>query len=693
MPGRKIFAPTTRQQDERLIYRKQENFYDGVYNDIPASTLSDRALFFLKNFVNFGKFLIGRAGSKRVSNTRFPAIENRGPYSATKSGSIVTLSTGDITSDDIGLFVWWSDTKTYERINSVTSTKIFTVQTSTAHSAVTDMTLAGAYNQGYYHKGKDKVIHHIDEKLYSSDVDVSSYTKCVRSGNYTPDIYKTVMGELNNFVFLWSNRAIFKIDLEYSTPTYFPINRGLPEVAITDSGSDTSSTPYMYRYNYTLLRLSGDGPRDRNTEEVHIEVESGSVKFDKINKDYGETWLADELSSSYNNTIGTMAIPKDPITDKYQAHFTHYAIYRTLNLGVNGKNPVTGYGNNSELYVWVADIPIGKAFTASQAGLAITSTIGVFTDADVGSTLTYANGFSTVIYSVSSAYSAIAATYGNVSSQSAAIGGGDIITVSQATTTVTKTTGRDFTAADVGKFIFYADGKKVIITDFLTAATVTVNISQTVASQGATIDPQSRKYNDIMSDDDLRIQAGAWTLFGRFYEPVPQTNTGVIVPGFMFAAQRYGNYCYYCELPQDFEYMAGYHYPLQYLYLKDIIESLRDFPDKCIAYCKTSTYSIPLNTFETKEIPGTGAAYTVLPNQALVDSDIGCLDYGSIQSFADGKDILVNNDFGIRIFDGTKFSDNIIYNRIMKRIMKCQTAFASSYDEENGYMLYGRRPT
>ena len=692
MPGRKLFSPSSRQNDSRLIYRKQENFFDGVYNDIPASTISEKSLFELKNFVNFGKYLIGRAGSKKVSTTRFPAITGRGPYIATKSGYTVTLSTGDITSDDIGHFVYWSDTKTYERITAVASTASFTVQKNTTHTPVSDMALAGAYNQGYHHKGKDKVIHHIYNKVYCSDTDVSSYTECVRSGNYTPDIYKTVMDELNNFVFLWSNRAIFKIDLNYDTPVYYPINRGLPETKITNSGSNSRTTPYGYRYLYTLVRLSGNGDRDRNTEEVVIEVESGSVKFDKVNNDYGETWLADEIASDYNNTVGDMTLPTDSITGLKQSHFTHYGKYRTLNIGPGGVDPITGTGNNTELYVWVADVPISKAFTASQAGLTITATVGSFSQDDVGSTLYYASGFSTVIYAVTDSSSALACTYGIQDSQSAAIGGGDIFTVSQSGTTVTATTGRSFAATDVGKFLFYANGKKVIITAYLTTTTVTVSTSETITSQGATLDPVSRKFNDTTSDTVLRQRIGAWVLFGRFYEPIPQTNTGVITPGFMFSAQRYGNYCYYCELSQGFEYMAGYYYPLQYLYLKDIVECLRSFPDKCIVYCKTSVYNIPLNTFNTTEIPGTGATYTVLPNQGVVDGDIGCFDYGSVQSFADGRDIMVNSDFGIRIFDGTKFSDNIIYNRIMKRIMKCQTAFASSYDEENGYMLYAREP-
>jgi len=693
MPGRKLFSPHSRQQDERLISRSQSNWYDGIFSDLAASLVSLKGLWKLTNYVNFGKYLIGRAGSKRVSKTNLPTISGRGPYSATKSSSTVTLSSGDITSADIGNYVYWSDTRKYERITAVASTTSFTVHTSATHSAVTDMTLTGAFNGGLYHSGKEKAVLHIHDKIYETDYTMVTYTKCPVNAVNSPDKYKTVFDERDENIYIYSNKSIFRVDLKYNPAIVYPINRGIPTVKVTNSGSKSDTTPYGYRYLYTMTRLSGTGFRDRNTSEVVIEVETGSTKYNKTTYDYGETWLAAELSSS-GNIVGTFTVPLDPIKSVPYVHFTHISVYRTLNVGPKGYDPVTGGGNNTELYIWVADIPIAKAFTASQSGTTVTSTVGNFGSADVGSRLYYANGWSSIIDSYTDVNNVEVEDTQTVASQSASLGNGEIFTASQATTTITKTGGRSFTATDEGRLFFWADGRSSILKTYLTTTTFTAHNSQTVASQGATMNAESRKFNDVTADDTLRISAGAWPLFSRYYDAIPQSNSGAISDGFMFAHQRYGSYVYYCEIPDGFEYLMGYYYPTQFMHFKDQIEALSTaFSDKLAVYCKNSTHNVPINVYEQQLIESVGVEITTITGQNVADKDIGCVDYGSIQSFGEGKEIMVNSDYGIRVFDGTKYTENKIYNKIMKRMLKLLPAFGSSYDEENGYMLYGKEPS
>ncbi len=695
MPGRKLLTPSTKQRDTRPIYRKQYKYDAGVYNDIPGSAVLDNAVALLQNWINFGNRLIGRGGCKRISNTLPPTIDDRGPYSATKSGSTVTLSSGDITSADIGLYVWWSDTRTYERITAVTSTTVFTVNVSTSHSAVTDMTLTGALNGNYYHKPKGKALTLIHNKLYVSDYDMSSYTECVRSGINAPSYFKSVMDEFQNFVFLFNRQNIFKIDLSHNPPVYYPVNASIPTVKITNSGSKADATPYGYRYLYTMVRLSGTGnTRDRNTDGVNIELESGSTKYSKTAHDYGEIWQANEVGSGYEISVGTLTVPRDPVSNVPDCHWNRIGLYRTLDIGDNGEDPVTGVGNNTELYIWVADIPIAKAFTASQSGTTVTATVGEFTAGDVGATIIFEDGTSDTITAYTSSTVVTVSTSRTVSSQAAAIGGGVIATMSQTGTTVTAaSSSRDFTASDIGKTIFFAEGLEAIITDFTSSTVVTVDRSQSISSQGATYEPVSRVYDDGLSDDDLRAQSGAWTLFSRFYEEIPKSNTGLLVPGWMFAAPRNGNFFYYCELPDTFEYLVGYYYPKsQFGHVKDRIIRFAEYPDQLVIECRNSMVGVPLNNFSTEEIESIGVSISTLAGQETLDHNLGIAGPGAIRPYSYGKEIGISSDFGLRIFDGHQWSENLIHNRIMKRMLKLQPAFEACYDEENGFTWFGREP-
>ncbi len=680
-------------ESERVVSRDQHRFDAGVYGDVPASTIHDNALAELKNFRNWGRHLAGRTGSKLHSNTALPTVEDRGPYSATKSGAVVTLSTGDITEADIGSKVWWSDTLTYERIKSVTSTTVFTVNTTATHSSVSDMTLTGAHNGSQFHKEKSKVIHHIHDQVYITDYDLDTYTKCIRNSIITPDRFKTVKDEFHNFTYIFSNKGVFKVDLEYGTPVYYPLNSPIPSVKITDSGTKSRTNPYGYRYIYTMSRLSGTGSRDRNTEGVSIELESGGVKFSKTEFDYGEMWQDADIDDSNSLIVGDFTCPTDSVTGKPHTHWTHYSVYRTLNIGQSGVDGITGSPNSTDLYIWVTDIPVVKPFTCSQSGTTATATVGSFSQADIGNTLEYADGRSTTITVLLRSNEVTVADSMTVSSQSAVIGNSSPLTGYQSGTTVSRTGGRTFAASDVGKTIFWADGRSCIITEWINISQVVVHKSQTVTSQAFTLDPVSRKFHDTYTDDSVRIFAGAWTLFSRLYDRLPSTNLGLVVPGFMFTAQTNGNKVYYSAMEKDFEYLTGYYHPLkQFIHIKGSIQSLQELPDKLIIYCKTSTHEVPLNNFQVEELSEVGVSITTIIGQNVVDPDIGVADAGSIRDTGHGEQHLVTSDYAIRRFDGQKYSDNIIADRIMDQTLKMQPAFASSYEEENGYMLSGRQP-
>ena len=148
--------------------------------------------------------------------------------------------------------------------------------------------------------------------------------------------------------------------------------------------------------------------------------------------------------------------------------------------------------------------------------------------------------------------------------------------------------------------------------------------NKTLQKQGATLDATFRKFDDTRTDDLVRINVGAWVLFSRFFDALPQANLGLVVPGFMLTAQSNGNNIFYCGMEKDFEYFAGYFYTKsQFSYIKDNITTLREYPDRLIVFCKNSTHEIPLNNFQIEEISSIGVSITTIVGQNVVDTSIG----------------------------------------------------------------------
>jgi hypothetical protein len=691
MPGKRLFSPHSRKQDERMIVRSQENFYGGAFNDIPASTIAENAVSQYTDMVDFGKWLEGRGGNQRVSDTLLPSIENRGPYTATKTGTLITTTVnGDFTDDDIGNFFWWPDTRTYERIISVVDADNINVHTSTAHASTTTSTVSGDINALYYHKGIEKLVVHIGDEIYVADNELLVYTKCVRNCIDKPTKYKSMMDEYYNWVYLFTSNGTFKIDLNYDTPIYYKINSQIPSVKLGGSNSQSSSTPYCRRAVYTMGRLSGTGnTRDRNTDEVKIELESGSNKYTKTASDYAEYWTAEEVDGGNSVQVSVFTIPTDIATGEPQEHYTHYCYYCTLDVGIHGLDPIDGVINNTELYIWNSDIPVAKAFTLSQVGRDVSLIDGEIVAGDIGNTVEFDDGTTITIDTFVSPTAFITST-SQTKSGSGALGGGSVFTASQSGTTVTATVG-NFSASDVGKRLYWANGHNNIVTAYTDSTHVEVSDSLTIASQGMTYSPTSRLWRDIVADDALRVRTAAWLLQTRFYQELPVCNIGVIVPGFMVCAQRNGSFVFYSEMARDFEYTAGYYYiASQFAHFKDSIEQLAEFPDKVIIYCDNSTHEITTNNYITDVLENVGIVITTIAGQNVIDHQIGLLGRGSLQDYDYGKQIMVTNDHGVRTFDGNQYSENKAEYKFMKKMLNMFSAFSSSYDNVNGYVLWGR---
>jgi hypothetical protein len=714
--SRNNFDPRSPQQDERPIVRNQFDFKAGLFNDMPASNIPINGVSELKNFINFGDSLTGRSGTKQWSQSVIPDKSSGLSITSTVSSGqrtvIDPLAAGTFFSfDDIGNWIVFSD-DSIEKIVDYTDNDTVVTTTSSADNAVADadtVGIRGHLNAAMFHKGNKRIVIHVDNRiLIADDINCSGWTECIRNSIVKPSNNTSMFDEFENFAVLCNSNGIFKINLDQEPPIYFRTNINVPNAKITSTGAQSTTTPYGYKYVYSLSRIPGFGNRNRQSPGAIIEMETGSNIADDNYQDYGLVWSASGVSSGNSLTIGSLTNSVDPITPtNINQEATHYTLYRSLDVGVNGTDPIGGAGNNPEQLIWVEDVPVAKAFTVTVSGTTCTNTIGTFDATDIGSIISIYDGVNSYNRTIDSGLSSTVVTLSSslpsgATSQPANIGGATSLSLSQSGDVVSvEASGLSvFASGDVGKTLYWTDGDYGVVKSFTDSGTVIVHNSDTKATQGACMDPTSRQYRDIMQDDpatgeaynidQLRVRIGSYLLQQRFWQSLPNSNIGVIVPGFMFVAPRNSKYMYYSQMPVGYEYLMGYYKPdVQFTRFKDAINNMVEFPNTLIVRCNTSTYDLPLNTFETIRDDSTGEAYLVISSQNVLDESVGSTDFGGSVKTDEGVEIVITNEPAIRLFDGQKYSENLATDRIMKQLQKMNAVYAASYDPINGLIFWG----
>lgn len=411
-----------------------------------------------------------------------------------------------------------------------------------------------------------------------------------------------------------------------------------------------------------------------------------------------ETGTAAITSPVYSQPVSVSQLhcPVDPTdTTIPQFHHTHYSVYRTADKGPNGIDPVSGLGNNEEQFVWVADVPIAKAFVAGRSGDTVTATAGSFQPMDAGAKLRFEDGTEVDILAYVSATQVTTTTSGTITSQSCAIGGDAsltkairVMTCRQSGTTVTRESGSVFSVNDMGKTIFFAGGLRAHITGFTSADVVTVAETQTILATGACMDPKVRAFTDTLGDDDLKARITNFSLRHRFWEPLPESSRGTLVPGFFFVWVNYDKTMFYGHLPNNKEHLLGSHNPDQYTTFKDKIMNASEHSDVLIVYCSNSTTSIPINTYMTFNVNDV-LQYYKLSGQYVIDHERGLLNIAWLRKLPDGNDWLITNEPAVRICDGRSFSANLADNRYTKVIESLLADGSILYDRFHGITIFG----
>lgn len=402
--------------------------------------------------------------------------------------------------------------------------------------------------------------------------------------------------------------------------------------------------------------------------------------------------------------VGDFEIPIDSDTGLYDAHWNRYVLFSTLDLGALGADPLSGTGNNTELYVWNTDIPVAKAFTASMSSIIITLTAGEFVPGDALSKIRFQNGseYDLVLYISSTQF--MTAVTGTHASQSAAIGGDEtlgkeirVITIQQSGTTVTRQSGDLFNSNDVGRILFLSDGTELHVVSYTDTSNIEVLESATIAvDTAACIEPKTRKWYDTVRDNpyltspNLRSRITNYSLQNRFFIPMPNCNIGEITANMLWAALRKNTVIYYCPADTNYRHQAGYHYQQeQREFVQDAIIEMSEVGDYLSIKCIRTTRALPLNTFTSYELESIGTAIIKSAGNFMVDENIGVKNYGGVCKIDRKQQIVITSEPGIRIFNGQEYGDNLATDRIIKDLEKMKAGYACCYDPVNGFTFWG----
>jgi len=374
--------------------------------------------------------------------------------------------------------------------------------------------------------------------------------------------------------------------------------------------------------------------------------------------------------------------------------YTHCSIYTTQNTSDVATNP--------DQFAWNADIPVAKAFVCSiDAGGQINATEGVFSLHDVGSELKFQNGNKVVIRAVLSNTEARAEYTGTVytgpsfGAKGAAIGNGRVIKAVQQSNDIIRISGDKFQQSDVNKMFFWSDGTFSIVKRYISGDKVETYDRDEKAETAGTIDPDSRNFNDIITDDEVLYRAKKFPLRSRFWDGVRNYGLGAITPGWMFCSPINGKEIDYSQLPADLEYLGGHHnQQYQRASVKDAIRHMAEFQDKLILYCANSTRKIATNIYSEIRLPEVGEVVSSLSSVSLVDPDVGIKDIGGVMDIGGGRQMVVSSEPAVRMFDGNGYSQDLTVDSegkgfVSKMISKLQMSLASAYDPDIGYILWG----
>lgn len=708
------FSPNTRQESEREIVRIQKDFSAGVFDDIPASTIPDNGVAYLKNFINKGTELVGRSGCKKWGNystgtahaslpniaTGITYTETTNPDSTERS---LIISGYTVEDDDVGRWFIYSDGSLEEIVEvTVLSSIITTRRRDNVSKSGSTGKIRGRINGMYFHHYLKKIVVILDSTIYiSSDVYMSSWNTAYCQSTIDLLNEPSTIDEKDNYLIIGNTNGIYRLDLDIGATSvyyYYRINSDVPSYTLDTQSQPSVAYIYARRYIYGLGRMTTASIIDNRASSGSIlHIDSGTNKVSSSNIDYAVKWSLAQPDVA-PITINNFQVPTLEGSATKDAHWDSYTIWGTTDCSEAGLTGTNGSATNTERYVWVNDIPIMKAILVDMDGDTGTVIDGDISIHDIGSQIYISSGSSTTVETIltvtenTDTFTITGSITG--SSLTAQIGAqkASTMTYNSGTHIFTLTgTAYYLNVAEVGRRVFLSNGTKVYISQILSPTQfVTTDSPLIVGTVVGCWNYGTRSYYDNLSDEALRGRTVGYPCNQRFFDKLPNSDIINYSSGFLFAATRDDNYIYYSQVPDGFDYLMGYYHPAyQLTHIKDGIRDIRSQLDQIVVYGYNSTNVIALNTYTTVDFSEIGVFIAVVPNIVAADEIIGCVAYGSIQQIENGNHILITSEPALRIFDGKKYSENLASKKMMDKIKSLQTSMSSCYSSLTGYLFWG----
>lgn len=403
MKGR--YRRKSRAQAQQEITVRQDNFKGGENSDLPASDIGEQDVALLENGIAFPEYVEGRGGSQKYSDTALPGsgtvyslwfhqttkqwILHRGVgvYTApvgmgswtqlrqhNRADSQAPTVAGDTGAQLSSLFLDHCSTSNtnagtlYWNLTNSGSTRTLNIYKD---SAKTQLVAAGSrVGNGYVNlsqQNSSDMAGNVTITYSGDDTDSGNTLTVTMQTAVDVNGENSMLADYENDAILFTQSQTFLVDLANSVLVYLAngsASRGT--FRLPGSGSKAAATPYGYRYVYTYSRITTtagalDVTKNRINGTLHYESSANRLATSSLSdtsRDYGEYWVASAISGSAANSIITTssgATSVNPVGYGISAHYTHISLYRTLDIGSAGVDPVSGAGNNPEIYVWVGD--------------------------------------------------------------------------------------------------------------------------------------------------------------------------------------------------------------------------------------------------------------------------------------------------------------------------------------------------
>jgi hypothetical protein len=638
------------------------------------------------------------AGAESITyrgNLRIPALTGYGDTVATEltcsklNTSITRVSGPEFSSALVGHYFVWPD-GTRDRIEVYKNASELTVAKSGYYPETQYCKIQGRLYASWNFKLYNVLVVQSANRLYVSDgIPITGWKEIPIINTTRPSQIFGRFHEENQNLILSNGSGHYRIvfNEENVDPYAYKLNELIPVTFPTDIAPGSGLTN-GYRITYCMSRIVAPSYHMDRTDALDgatLQHESGSLRYNQVSGvDYSEIWRSNAIGST---TAHVWEGFSPPATN----HFTHYSLYRTKNINLNS----LASGNQKELFVWLKDVPIAKAFICSRSETGvITATSGLFDPEDIGCVLTFPDSTTDIITGYISPTEAQGTVTASKSSTIAAIGGAftNLFTISQTEKSIT-ISGKSLSDSDVGKQIFVSNGKIIVITKVLTSTTATVHTSGTYTSLAGVMNPINRNINDTIDDTVLqtRIESGAALYFlqGRFFQPLPNTNLGVINGGQYCVAITGENRYYYCNTSK--EQLVGYYHPekMKNEKITDGIQQLRSYPGKIIIRCTNSTWALVTSTSAQGGDTSLGEQYSVIGDPESIADTIGVIGDTSSKTIANGQELVWTTEPAIRLFDGYQYGENLAENCVMSEVRKYMPDVKISYSPSDGIHFWG----